>query len=159
MVISKFFVCLLSSCCLCSVKGSLVLVVTPDNATQPASASVVDRIDMKRKKVCVYECVCVCLSANHSVWVWWPKVKRIKFVCVCACVRVCLSVRLSFCMYSYDDQRSKMLNLHVSVCLSVWMYTYDGWRSKRLNWYVCAYVCVSVCLDGCTLMMAKGRNC
>ena len=37
-------------------------MVTPDNATQPASASVVDRMDMKRKKVCVYECVCVCLS-------------------------------------------------------------------------------------------------
>ena len=66
---SKIFVCLLSLCHLCSVKGSLVLVVTPDNETQPVSVSVVDRMDMKRKKVCVYECVCVCLSANRSVWV------------------------------------------------------------------------------------------
>ena len=63
---SKIFVCLLLLCHLCSVKGSLVLVVTPDNATQPASASVVDRMDMKRKKVCVYECVCVCLSFYQS---------------------------------------------------------------------------------------------
>ena len=124
---SKISVCLLSSCRLCSIKGSLVLVVTPDNATQPAS--VVDRMDMKRKKVCVYECVC--LSVFLPIILYGYDGRRLKglnlYVCVHVCV--CLSVCLSFCMYSYDDRRSKMLNLHVSVCLS-----------------------------GCTLMMAEGQN-
>ena len=91
---SKISVCLLSSCRLCSVKGSLVLVVTPDNATQPASASVIDRMDMKRKKVCVCECVCV--SVFLPIILYGYDGRRLKMfnLHVFVCLSVCLDVHL-----------------------------------------------------------------